>query len=399
MRLNLDAFDLAAQPQAQADSRYAATIPTRAAQQVAIPAAAKELEISLAPGAAAFLTDGDRPVTVWGGEKALSRRLKGAWSNVIFVNIGAEAAPVSLAINPAAAEPPLSAGVVSKRFFGAAGSTSLRVEASAGDRLIAAGARATFIGDDGAVLRGRALKPAGPGELILDHEAGLTAAWIENGEKSPWPPAPPQAVALPQTLALAGQAMTLALSPETPILLNARSSGPVILALDQSGASGDSVLYPAGAELHAYVGAGAAKLRIYSPQEGALSGALDLTAAPLIPVAEGVGEARALAPGGAALFVFDLDRAATIGVGVRADPDSAAVRLLDANGASLGEGVAQLRRLEAGRYIIEARAPAEGPALVVRPAVIGLVPPSNGPPADVAQHYLELVGLKPISAP
>ena len=70
-------------------------------------------------------------------------------------------------------------------------------------------------------------------------------------------------------------------------------------------------------------------------------------------------------------------RAATIGVGVRADPDSAAVRLLDAGGNSLGEGVAQLRRLEAGRYIIEARAPADGPALVVRPAVIGLTPPGR----------------------
>jgi hypothetical protein len=399
LRLNLDAFDLAPQPAAQADSHYAAAIPAGAAQQVAIPPAANELEINLAPGAAAFLTEGDRTVTVWGGEKAISRRLKGAWTSVLFVNIGAEAAPVSIAVSPAAAEKPLSAGAVSKRFFGAAGSSSLRVEASPGDRLIAAGGRATFIGDGGAVLRGRSLKPSGPGELILDHDAGLTAAWVENAEKSPWPSAPPQSVAPPQTLPLEGQAMTLALSPETPVLLNARSSGPVILALDQGGASGDPVLYPAGAELHAYVGAGEAKLRIYSPQEGALSGALDLTASALIPVTEGVGEARALAPGGAALFVFDLDRAATIGVGVRADPDSAAVRLLDAGGNSLGEGVAQLRRLEAGRYILEARAPADGPALVVRPAVIGLIPHSNGPPPDVAQHYLELVGLKPVGAP
>ena len=359
----------------------------------------KALEINLAPGAAAFLNDGDRAVTIWGGEKALSRRLTGAWTHVLFVNIGAEAAPVSLSSSPAVDEKPLVAGNVMKRFFGAAGSSSLRVEAAPGDRLIAAGARATFIGDDGAVLRGRSLRPAGPGELILDHDAGLAAAWVENDEKSPWPTATPLAVAPPQSVALDGQAMTLALSPEAPILLNGRSNAPVILALDQGGAAGDPVLYPAGAELHAYVGAGAAKLRIYSPSDGALSGALDLAASPLIPVTEGVGEARALAPGGAALFVFDLDRAATIGVGVRADPDSAAVRLLDAGGNSLGEGVAQLRRLEAGRYIIEARAPADGPALVVRPAVIGLTPPGDGPPADVAQHYLELVGLKPASAP
>ncbi|MGA2638503.1 hypothetical protein [Methylocella sp.] len=399
LRLSLDAFDLSAQPTAQADSHYAAAIPAGAARKVALPTSTKELEINLAPGAAAFLSDGDRAVTVWGGEKALSRRLKGAWTNVLFVNIGAETAPVSLALSPAADEQPLTAGAISKRFFGATGSSSLRVEAVPGDRLIAAGGRATFIGHDGAVLRGRSLLLRGPGELILDHDAGLTAAWVENGEKSPWPSAPPQAVAPPRTVALEGQAMTLALSPEAPILLNARSTSPVILALDQGGALGDPLLYPAGAELHAYVGAGEAKLRIYSPQDGALSGALDLTASPLIPVTEGVGEANALAPGEAALFVFDLAHAATIGVGVRADPDSATVRLLDASGNSLGEGVAQLRRLEAGRYIIEARAPVDGPALVVRPAVIGLTPPSNGPPADVAQHYLELVGLKPASAP
>jgi len=399
LRLSLDAFDLSAQPPVRADSHYAAAIPAGAAQRIALPASTEELEINLAPSAAAFLSDGDRAVTVWGGGKALSRRLKGAWTSVLFVNIGAETAPVSLALSPAADEQPLTAGAISKRFFGAAGSTSLRVEAVPGDRLIAAGARATFIGDDGAVLRGRSLILRGPGELILDHDAGLTAAWVENGEKSPWPSAPPQAVAPPRAIGLEGQAMTLALSPQTPVLLNARSTSPVILALDQGGALGDPVLYPAGAELHAYVGAGEARLRIYSPQDGALSGALDLTASPLVPVTEGVGEANALAPGEAALFVFDLAHAATIGVGVRADPDSATVRLLDASGNSLGEGVAQLRRLEAGRYIIEARAPADGPALVVRPAVIGLTPPSNGPPADVAQHYLELVGLKPASAP
>ncbi len=123
----------------------------------------KELEINLAPGAAAFLSEGDRAVTVWGGEKALSRRLKGAWTSVLFVNIGAETAPVSLASSPAAEEPALAAGAISKRFFGAAGSTSLRVEAVAGDRLIAAGARATFVGDDGAVLRGRSLSLPGSG--------------------------------------------------------------------------------------------------------------------------------------------------------------------------------------------------------------------------------------------
>ena len=106
----------------------------------------------------------------------------------------------------------------------------------------------------------------------------------------------------------------------------------------------------------------------------------------------------ALAPGGAALFAFEVKRAGNVGVGVRSDPDRASVRLLDAKGAPIGEGVAQLRRLEPGRYLIEARAPGDGETLMVRPAVIGVTPPDTGPPPDVASTYLELVGLAPTRA-
>ncbi|WPP05673.1 hypothetical protein [Methylocella tundrae] len=399
LRLDLEAFDLTAEPMAQTDAQYAATLAPRTAQLVRIAGAPKEIEVNLAPGAAAFLSGGDRATTVWGGARAVSRRLSGGWANILFVNIGAEASSVAFAVTPATDDKPLATGEARKLFSGAAGSMSLRVEAAAGDRLIAAGARAAFISDDGAVLKGGSLILPGPGELILDHDAGLVAAWIENDEKSPWPATEPQKIEPPRTVSLEGQAMTLALAPATPMLLNARSTAPVILALSQKDAKGDPELFPAGAEFHAYVEAGEARLRVYSPHDGALSGSLEVTLSPLIPINEGVGEARALAPGGAALFVFDAPRAQTIGVGVRSDPDSAKVRLLDANGRSLGEGPAQLRQVEPGRYLIEARAPADGPALVVRPALVGLTPPSNGPPPDVAEHYLELVGLRPTRAP
>lgn len=399
LRLSIDAFDLTAEPMAQADAQYAATLAPRAAQLVRMASSAKEVEINLAPGAAAFLSGGDRTTTVWGGGQAISRRLSGAWTNILFANIGIEPASVSFAATPITNDKPLATGEARKRFWGAAGSMSLRVEAAAGDRLVTAGAHAAFISDEGAVLKGASLILPGSGELILDHDAGPTAAWVENDEKSPWSATEPQKIEPPRTVSLEGQAMTLALAQGTPMLLNARSTAPVILALSQKEAKGDPVVFPAGAEFHAYVQAGEAQLRIYSPHDGPLSGALEVTLSPLIPIGEGLGEARALAPGGAALFVFDAPRAETIGVGVRSDPDSAKVRLLDANGKSLGEGAAQLRQLEPGRYLIEARAPAEGAALIVRPAVVGLTPPSNGPPPDVAQHYLELVGLRPTRAP
>jgi hypothetical protein len=129
-----------------------------------------------------------------------------------------------------------------------------------------------------------------------------------------------------------------------------------------------------------------------------LTGAMQLTATPVQRVGEGLGEPVALAPGQTALFAFDVTRAAEIGVGVRAEPDHAAVRLLDERGNGLGDGVSQIRKLTPGRYLVEARIPPDGSTTVVRSAVIGIAPPPSGPPATVMQQYLELVGITPSRA-
>ncbi len=118
-----------------------------------------------------------------------------------------------------------------------------------------------------------------------------------------------------------------------------------------------------------------------------------------MPLDEGLGQQVAIAPGNAAAFSFTLSKAATIGVGVRAAPDRVSARLLDATGAVLGDGVAQLRPLKAGEYVLEARVPADAAPTVLRPALIGITPRGNGPPPDVVQTYLELVGMKPQGTP
>jgi hypothetical protein len=122
---------------------------------------------------------------------------------------------------------------------------------------------------------------------------------------------------------------------------------------------------------------------------------MQLTATPVQRVGEGLGEPVALAPGQSALFAFDVTRAGDVGVGLRAEPDQAAVRLLDERGNALGEGVSQIRKLNPGRYLVEARIPPDGSTTVVRPAVVGIAPPPAGPPASIVQHYLELVGINP----
>ena len=67
---------------------------------------------------------------------------------------------------------------------------------------------------------------------------------------------------------------------------------------------------------------------------------------------------------------------------------------MDESGKLIGTGVSQIRKLSPGRYILEARMPADAPAAVVRPALIGLDPPPAGPPPEEVEKYLAAAGLK-----
>jgi len=183
-----------------------------------------------------------------------------------------------------------------------------------------------------------------------------------------------------------------------PALLRARTTAPVILSLTQGDAPVQTLVFPAGADLYRYLTAGSAELRLYSPHDGPLGGSLELTATAIEPMREGLGEARVLAPGGTILFGFEVTHAGEVGAGVRSEPDRADVRVLDESGRVVGEGVAQMRRLEPGHYLLEVRAPTQGATLTVRPALVGITPPPAGPPPDVAAEYLAMVGLAPSGA-
>ncbi|MGC1859846.1 MAG: hypothetical protein WA733_01645, partial [Methylocystis sp.] len=54
----------------------------------------------------------------------------------------------------------------------------------------------------------------------------------------------------------------------------------------------------------------------------------------------------------------------------------------------------QSLKLPVGRYLVEARIPADAPLSVVRLAVLGLSPPPVGPPDEVVAEFLDKAGLK-----
>ena len=397
LRLTLTRLNLVLAPARALDGPLQTLLPPGSALPVTLPGGDKQLQLDMGGQMAAF-AGGLTPdaVAIWSGARPVTRTLAGGWTDVLLVNAGPSPAPVSLSWQPAPPAAILTPGRVMKRFFGAAGSFALAFDAPAGAHLVTAGdASLTVTAADGRVARGQDVAVEGAGHATIDHAAGAVAVWLAADGVSPWPVTTPQPVQLPARLALSGPAMALTLSTAAPSLLHVSTTAPVLLSLVQAGRTDPPRLFPAGAEFHALLAAGPAELRLYAPSDGPLAGTVTLAADPVTEIGEGLGQPVSVAPGGAAAFAFSLAKPATIGVGVRADPDTAAVRVLSAAGAVLGEGVAQLRALPAGRYVIEATVPPSAAPTILRPAVIGITPRGSGPPPEVAQQYLELVGLKP----
>lgn len=373
---------------------YTATIPAFSARPVKLSTGVKRLTLDLAPGIAVVSApSASQMVNVWSGASPLSRNISTSAEEIWLVNLTSEAGSARVSLSPGQATT-LAVDQIRRRFFGTVGSEEVAVEAMSGDILNVSGGAATFVGADGRVSRGDGISVSGSGQLIVDHGAGLVALWLERGGKSPWPKPEPKSVTLPQSVTLAGDAMAFRLDPAQPTVLDVSTDAPVIVGLEQNGHR-DLQLFPTGAEFHRYLAAGDAVLTLYSTHEGPLSGSMDLTATPVVPASDGVGAPIVLAPGTTALFGFEVKNSGNIGVGLRSDPDLAVARLLDAKGQVLGEGINQLKLLAAGNYLLEARAPADAPTLIVRPSVVGLSPPPAGPPPEIINDYLQRAGLKP----
>ncbi len=392
--LRRHALDLLAER--SVDAAFAGLIPAHAALPLRLPAGHKQIDASLAAQGA--LVAGWRAggaVTAWAGDAALSRSLAGDWTELLLVNLGDAPAPAALTLMPEAATPSLAAGTVFRRFFGARGSLVLTAAAQPGQHLVVAGAaRATVLLADGQVRRGRRIALDGAASVELTHGAGPLAAWLEGPGASPWPDTPPLDVTLPQHLTLAGAAMALRLAPGTPVLLRVRGTAPAIVALGEAPPS----LFGSGIAFDRYLPAGATLLRLLSPTDGPLSGTLDLAAFPAAEIAEGSGAPVAIAPGAAAVFGFTVTAEGAVGLGVRADPDIVAVRLIDEGGRELGRGVSMLRKLAPGHYLLEASVPPNGRTTLVRPTVLGIEPHITPPPPEVVRRLLLAAGFAPPAA-
>ena len=395
LRLSLRAIDVDLAPPAQGGAPFRAVIPPMTAQPVTLAAGEAPLALELPAEVAAFAAPGEpSDFAIYGGASPLAATYHGAppKSGLWLVNLSSAPAPVLAAPAPGKRETASTTHAL-KGFFGAAGEIVVPVDGAKGDRLVSLGGETRFVSHGGSVSVGATIEIDGPGVALLDHPPGLAALWLERAGKGPWPAAAAKPLDMPGHAALEGSAASFALHQNGPVLLTARADAPAIVAFTQNGQR-DVLAFPSGVELRRLMTAGDATLDVYSAHDGPLTGALDVFTSPVIEAHEGVNDAVTLAPGAAALFAFETKREAEIGLGLRAEPDRATMRLLRADGQPLGEGLEQSRKLPVGRYLVEARIPADAPMSVVRLAVLGLSPPPAGPPDEVVAEFLDKAGLK-----
>ncbi|CCJ06531.1 hypothetical protein [Methylocystis sp. SC2] len=388
MRVALNAIDVATRPAVKGGALFSGIIAPMSAQPVDMDDAAGPLALDLAGGLAAFA----QPRVVFNDGAATSRILHGVKSRVLLVNLTQAPLPARIA-RETGENRRLDATRVFTRFFPAAGQVSLPLDAQKNDRLIVSGAGATILSDSGRVSRGDDMTLDGAGEAIIEHGPGLVAFWIERAGASPWPAAAARALNPPQRVMLEGAATRLSIKGDRPALLKATGGAPAIVSFTQNGRR-ETFAFANGVDLYRYMTPGEAIIDIYAPYEGTLSGALDISTQPVIEAHEGVNDAVAVSPGARALFSFEVKEARDIGLGVRAEPDRVTARLFDAQGKTLGEGVAQTVKLSPGRYFVEARTPADAPTTTIRVAIVGLSPPVNAPPAEIVAELLDKAGMK-----
>lgn len=368
-----------------------------------LPARDARLLLALAPGAVGVtVRDGEVASVHWGRE-AISETSLAAGGRLLLGRIGPEPGAFSATALLDASPARLDPGTPLVLLQPAAGTLRIGVPPSHQHRVRVRGASGsvTLMGADGLVHRGDGLAVGAGGILLVPHGPGRVMAWLEpdTGDASVlWsgssgPPALP--VQVPAVVTLAGAETALEVDPGLGGLVHLRSTTPVVSRVTTT--TGTRVaLHPQALDLDVLAGPELVEVRLRPLDSSVLTGELEVTASPLVAMGEGLGPEVMLAPGQSRGFGFTVTTAGPVGVGVRAERDVVEARLLDATGTPLGAGTAMMTRLGPGAYVVVLHAPAAGGALRARPAVVGLVPPSSGPPEEVIRRYLRAARGEPV---
>ncbi len=259
---------------------------------------------------------------------------------------------------------------------------------------------ATLVDADGRIGPAAGADVRTGGTLVLQYRPGPVLAWLEPTDGSragPWGSAGEPGVTLDGNaeLPLDGADLVARVKLGAPGMLHLRAAAPFAAVARPEDGAERVELRPAGGRIDIWLPTGAGTIHLRGLAGAPLWGAAEATVSRATTIGEGPGPEVLLAPGEARPFRFTIERKGPIGVGVRAAADRVEATLLDARGAPIGEGPVQMPSLEPGSYVLVLRLPADAAPVNARPALAGVEPPDDTPPAEVIRKYLRLSGHTP----
>ncbi|HEY4162626.1 MAG TPA: hypothetical protein VGM59_06135, partial [Dongiaceae bacterium] len=384
----------------------------RQALSFTLPKGMKRLQLALPAGTAVVLQGEDNDA-IWSGDTALAITEDTRAENLLVLSTVTTDARLGVTLVPlpnANATPTLGNGRLFKRYFASEGVIRLRVNLSQSEMKAVHAGKELRIAFSGAVKSARTFREdddltwtdvlnpvvAGKDTVDITHGAGLVVAWIEGGDSLGKPASASKATQIEETTSvkLTGVEQQLDFVTVAAKLLHLKTMVPVIAQFKSGNGAETLRVSPQGANLNLYLPKGTTPITLYAVA-GSLSGIAEATLSDIAPIGEGLGPKAQLAPGESRLYSFAVKDERDIGVGVRGSVDTAHCRVLDADGNEIGAGVVQMLHLKAGTYLLAVDAPADGNAIEVQPALVGVAAPDGSPPDEVKRGYLELAGLKP----
>lgn len=357
-------------------------------RRLALPAGEKRVRVSLGRDLLARL-DGREgtEATWWADERTLDEIVRTSAETLLLAAVG-ETSRARIDVLPGSTAP----STVLARYE-SSGALGQRVEIAAGtgSPLELRGVEeAMLVGADGRIRRGvdRVEVPDAGGTLRVRPSSDSWWSWALGGDPAAGDDRT-EAASVPLRREVGPGGVRLRVDTDGPALVEIRTSGGAVVEVGGP-----------GRELRRELDAGALDLATWSPGEveigvrslGATPVLLEVTALAAIPAGEGVGPVSLLAAGQRAVHVFETEAPGRVGFGVRADADSVVARLFDARGVERSSGVLQMLDLEAGTWILVLEQAADAAPVEARPVLVGLEPPSTGPPPEEARVYRERLG-------
>ncbi len=373
--------------------------------ELELPEGRKLLQLTLSQGLAAALDGGK---VLWARSQNRQITLSTDSSSILIQDLSGEGGAAAVAGLPSSMGSVLEWGRPWERPMERAGSVVLTVPAMDQplDFEVLGAEDVVWHGADGVVAHGTSLRlgPSPGGYLTLKHGVGWLAARLIQVHEGVASEAradarkdlgfdldaePAQRITPPARVELVEGSRWLIETTE-PVVLHLQSPGPVAAWVDTGASQAQSGVFPQGMGIHLPAEPGVTELLLRGLGGQDPSGFLDVRTSPVVDIGEGLGPEVLLRPGETRFYRFVVAESATVGFGARAESGEVEGWLMDRDGAVLGRGAVQMAALEAGEYFFALSLGADELPVRVRPAVVGLQGPGNGPPPEVIEDYLKL---------